>query len=107
MLEYKSTSLAAAVCSLLVVTTFTLPSVSSIISHFREKGKQIPNTYSDKDGVATEETIATFSTKVPKTLLIISTLLGLGTSLALAILDLFHHGGLELEDWLNVAQWVS
>ncbi|ESZ94394.1 putative ABC bile acid transporter [Sclerotinia borealis F-4128] len=105
MLDYNSGSLAAAICCLLVVTVLTFPSVFSILSHFREKGKQDPNNYKDKDGVSTEETIAAFSTKVPKTLLVLSTLLGLGTSLALAILDIFHHDGLKLEDWINVALW--
>ncbi|KAF7956233.1 hypothetical protein EAE96_005153 [Botrytis aclada] len=105
MLDYNSGSLAAAICALLLVITLTFPSVFSITSHFREKGKQNPNTYTDKDGVATEETIAAFSTKIPKTLLIISTLLGFATSIVLAVLDLFHYDGLKLEDWLNVALW--
>lgn len=107
MLDYNSGSLAAAIFCLVVAIALTFPSIYSIISHFREKGKQNANTYTDKDGVATEETIAAFSTKVPKTLLIISTFFGLGTSLTLAILDLFHDNGLQLEDWINVAIWVS
>lgn len=107
MLDYNSGSLAAATCTLLLVITLTFPSVFSLTSHFREKGKQIPNTYTDKDGVATEETIAAFSTKIPKTLLMISTLLGFATSITLAVLDLFRYDGLKLEDWLNVALWAS
>ncbi|KAB8298622.1 hypothetical protein EYC80_000801 [Monilinia laxa] len=105
MLDYNSNSLAAAIACLLVLSILTLPSVSSIISHFREKEKQNLDNYTDKDGIATEETIAAFSTKLPKSLLIISTLLGFGTSLALAILDLFHYDRLKLEDWFNVVSW--
>ncbi|RAL62078.1 hypothetical protein DID88_002564 [Monilinia fructigena] len=85
MLDINSSSLATAIACLLVVIVLTLPSVSSIISHFREKDKQNLNNYTDKDGSATEETIAAFSTKLPKSLLIISTLL--------------------LEDCFNVVLW--
>ncbi|CAD6448965.1 fa14f840-ff15-4b9d-8691-809f6f71babf [Sclerotinia trifoliorum] len=105
MLDFNSGSLAAAICCLLVAIVLTFPSVLSVISHFQGKGKQNPSIYIDKDGVATEETIAAFTTKVPKALLIVSTLFGFVTSLTLAIVDLFHHDGLNLEDWINVALW--
>ncbi|KAM3068375.1 hypothetical protein ACMFMG_009513 [Clarireedia jacksonii] len=105
MLEYDSGSLAAAFCSSVVVVGFTFPSAISTLSHFRAK-EQKWTSYSDKDGVATEETIAAFSTKIPKTILIISTILGLGTSIALAILALFHPDGMMVENWINVGQWA-
>jgi hypothetical protein len=105
MLEFDSASLAAAACSSVVVVGFTLPSAISTVSYFRGK-EQKWTSYSDKDGVATEETIATFSTKLPKTILMISTILGLGTSIALAILALFHPDGMMTENWINVGQWV-
>ncbi|KAI9642616.1 hypothetical protein NHQ30_009421 [Ciborinia camelliae] len=105
MPDFNSGSLAAAICSLLVVSILTLPSGFSVVSHFRGKGKQDLDHYRDKDGVATKETIAEFSTKVPKILLIISALLAFGSSLTLAILNLFRYDGLNLEDWINVALW--
>lgn len=105
MLGYDSGSLAAAICSSVVVVAFTVPSAISTVSHLRGK-EQKWTTYSDKDGVATEETIAAFSTKVPKTILMISTILGFGTSIALAILAFLHPDGMMVENWINVGQWV-
>jgi hypothetical protein len=103
MLENDSRSLLAGVGGVLVFL-LTLPSLASVASHLRES-KPKSNIYEDKDGIATEKSVAEYSTKIPKIFLSIFAILGLGTSIVLAVLETL--GGVDVEEsWLNVAQWV-
>ena len=105
MLENDSRSLVAGGAGLSLVFLLTLPSVLGAASHLRES-KPKPNTYEDEDGVATEKSIAEYSAKAPKLFLSICAILGLGTSIALVVLETLE--GIDVvESWLNVAQWVS
>ena len=104
MLENDSRSLVAGVAGLACVFLLTIPSISGGASHLRESKPQ-PNIYEDKDGVATEKSVAEYSTKIPKIFLSIFVFLGLGTSIALAVLETL--AGIDVvESWLNVGQWV-
>lgn len=107
MLEKDSRSLAVGGAGVVVISLLTLPSLFSTLSHFRSS-KSKPTTYEDKDGVATDVSIANYSARLPKALLAIFTILGFLSAIALAILStLDSHKSMFLENWLNVAQWVS
>lgn len=106
--EFHTRAFAAGVSGLCVITILTVPSLIGIVSHFRES-KSKSTVYEDKDGVATEESMAEYSTVIPKFLLSIFTTLGLLTAVALGVLATVNTevDPMFLENWINVAQWVS
>jgi hypothetical protein len=106
MLEDDSRSLVAGITSLALVLLLTLPSIFYVVSHLRDS-KPKPDIYEDQDGVSTEKSMAEYSAKLPKFLLGIFAIAGLGTSICLAILDTLRDDSMFLENWLNVSQWVS
>lgn len=107
MLETDSRSLAAGIAFLVLVLLLTFPSLIGIASHFRDP-KPKSTTYEDKDGVATEKSVAAYSTRIPKISLGIFTVSGLSLSIALALIGIVGaDDGMFVENWLNVAQWVS
>lgn len=105
--ELHSRSFAVGLAGLVLVFLLTLPSLIGIVAHFREP-KTKSTIYEDEDGVATEESMAGYSTLVPKLLLSILTALGLLTAIALGILATVNvdEDPMCVENWLNVAQWV-
>ena len=104
MLEYDSKSLASAAVSLLLIALLT---IVGVVSHFREP-KSKPALYEDKDGVASEESMAAYRAKYPKILLSIFTVLGFATAVCLAVLGTLDHrlDPMPLENWLTAGQWV-
>jgi hypothetical protein len=107
MFERDSRSLAAGSAGVVLISLLTLPSLFGIVSHFRSSRPK-PTTYEDKDGVATDKSIANYSAKIPKVLLTSFNVLGFLTAVALAILGtLDSRMAMFLENWLNVAQWVG
>ena len=107
MLENDSRSLASGVAGLALVLLLTFPSSIGIGSHFRES-KQKSTVYEDKDGVASEESMAEYTAKIPKILLSIFSILGLFTAIALAVLGTLNQDAnrMFVENWLNVGEWV-
>lgn len=107
MLEYDSRSLAAGTAGLALVLLLTLPSLFAITSHFRET-KSKPEIYEDKDGVASEESMAAYSAKASKILLSIFTFAGFLTATSLAVLGTLNRNDdpMFIQNWLNLAQWV-
>jgi hypothetical protein len=107
MLEYDSRSLAAGAGGLALILLLTLPSVSAVASHFRETKSKF-QVYEDKDGIASEESMAAYSAKTPKILLTIFAVFGLLTATSLAVLGTLNrdHDFTFIQNWLNVAQWV-
>lgn len=105
--EFHSRAFAAGLVGLCLNVFFTFPSLIGIATHFREK-KSKSAVYEDKDGVATDESMAEYSTLVPKFLLSIFTTLGLLTAVALGVLATVNgeEDPMFLENWINVAQWV-
>jgi hypothetical protein len=86
-----------AICAIFIL-------VSSIV---QTKKNGAARVYEDRDGVATPESIVEFSTKLPKILVGLLSLLGLGVSSSIAVLDtLGSKDGFFMEDWLNAASWV-
>jgi hypothetical protein len=107
MLETDSRSLALGLAGLVLVFLLTLPTSIGIASHFRE-AKQKSAGYKDQDGVASEESMAEYSAKIPKILLSIFTVFGLFTAIALAVLGTLNQEAdrMFVENWLNVGEWV-
>jgi hypothetical protein len=107
MLESDSRSLVAGVAGFGLILLLTLPSLHGIVSHLRAP-KSRPELYADKDGIATKESMARYSAKIPKILLSIFTISGLCMSVALAALGtLDQETFMFKENWINAAGWVS
>ncbi|KAK6580866.1 hypothetical protein PZA11_006354 [Diplocarpon coronariae] len=105
MFEPVSTSLAGGISSLAVVGLLTSPTVFAITSHLRSPRPASINVYEDSDGIATEKSVADFSTKIPKILLAGFVIGGLGTAVALAVLAVVSGAEGFIENWLVVADW--
>ncbi|RDL31200.1 uncharacterized protein BP5553_09989 [Venustampulla echinocandica] len=107
MLEDGSRLTAAGVTGLVLVLLLTFPSFTSISIHIREsKSNPKPKIYEDEDGVATEQSMAKYSAKIPKIFHVFFTISGLSAAVALAILATINSPrGMFADDWLNVAQW--
>jgi hypothetical protein len=106
MLESDSRAVVSSGAGVVLILLLTLPSLFGVLSHFRSSKPQ-SSTYEDEDGVATEKSIADYSARVPKVLLVTFNTFGLLTSIAGAVLGtLDDHRVLFLENWLNTAQWV-
>ena len=104
MLENISRSLVAGVAGLALVFLLTLPSLAGVASHLRDPKPQ-SKIYEDEDGVATQKSVAEYSAKLPKIFLSVFAVLGLGTSIALAVLETV--AGVDvIEGWVNVGKWV-
>ncbi|TVY89179.1 ATP-dependent bile acid permease, partial [Lachnellula willkommii] len=105
MFHHQSESLVSGVVGTALIFLLTSPSVFAIISHLRAP-KANAEIYKDKDGAATPESMAKYSAKIPKILLVVLVVLGFLTSTALAVLaTLGHRSPTVVEDWLNAAQW--
>lgn len=67
------------------------------------------DTYEDRDGKATPESVTAYSAKLPKTLIVLFAALVCGTGTATAVLSTLHIGqdGLFLENWLSAGASVS
>ncbi|KAH6672198.1 putative ABC bile acid transporter [Halenospora varia] len=84
----------------------SLPTIFSITTLTRRR-KVKNGLYEDNDGVATEESMAQYSAKIPIVLLFTCAILGAFTSIALSVLATVHSNeSLPSEDWLNSGQWV-
>jgi len=109
MIGVLKDSTAAGGAALIVVVLLTIPAIIDHVARFRQKKDKKTSLYEDADGVATEESMAKYSTVVPKILLAILATLGLLTAIALAVLATVHNDELlaKVENWLNVATWVG
>lgn len=105
--DQKARAFSANVAVLVLISLLAVPSVLAIQSHFRHK-KSKPRLYEDKDGVATEESMAAYSATTPKIVLNIFTIAGFAIATSLAVLTTINknENGLFIHNWLNFAQWV-
>lgn len=91
-----------------LVALFTIPAVTKLVLQLRSRDAKPSEIYEDKDGKSTPEAVKAFSAKVPKAFILLLSLVGLGLSIALAVLStLDPEKDLYLENWLSVAAWVS
>lgn len=107
MLELHTKAFSAGVAGLCIVVLFTFPSLIEIVSHFREP-KSKSRIYEDKDGVATEKSMAEYSVTIPKFILAILITLGLLTAVALGVLATVkpEADSMFVENWINASYWV-
>ncbi len=104
-----SISLACGIAGLVLVLISTFSSLYLVASTaFKSKQPNSEKIYQDEDGVATEESIAKYSTTRTKIVICVLSLLGLGISIALAVLGTLNlsNDGFLIQDWLNAASWV-
>ncbi|KAI2468687.1 putative ATP-binding cassette transporter protein [Annulohypoxylon bovei var. microspora] len=93
------------------VTALSLPAALNL-GRLRSRGSKFAaGVYGDKDGKSTPDAVQAFSNKTPKAAIIIFSLIGLGISIALAVIStLGTQGGVEgslfLENWLAVPIWA-
>lgn len=85
----------------------SFPAVTNIVLQQRTREAK-PEIYEDADGKATPESVKAYSAKLPKIFLILLSVVGLGLSIAVAVVStLGETTGLLLENWLAVGTWVS
>ena len=93
---------------LAVVGAATLPGISAIVVQNRNRTPK-DNFYEDIDGKSTPEAVAAFSQKIPKTAILLLSVVGFGLSVAISVLSTLNSGphGLFVVNWLSTATWVS
>lgn len=100
-------SLATSAAGTGLIGLVSLPAVINLAIQLRNRELK-QETYEDADGKSTPEAVKAFSSKVPKAFVILSSVVGLGLSIAIAVLStLGETNGLFLENWLTVGAWVS
>ena len=96
-------------CAALAITA--LSTIAALTSVFRElrSGKPKDRFYEDDDGCATPKSLAEFSPKGIKAIILLFSAFGAGTSAASLVLSSLHSGDDELilENALRTAAWVS
>lgn len=99
--------LPVAAAGLGLVALAASPAIEAITRQLRNRTPK-DNFYSDVDGTSTPEAIASFSTKLPKSIILALSTLGSGTSIATSILcTLGNHSQDSLvENWLTTASWA-
>lgn len=108
-LAFSPISLACGITGLSIILLSTVSSVYVLASTgLKTKVRNVSQLYRDEDGVATEDSMAEYSTKIPTILICILSILGLGDAIALAVLSTLGltNDNYFIENWLNVASWV-
>lgn len=103
-------SLAIAGAGAALVVIITIASISTAAVGLLGKQKQYGMTevYSDEDGTSTKEATEKFSTTIPKAILGIFSVAGLGVTTALAVLATTDHDdGFLIENYVVLAALVS
>ncbi|KAF3057299.1 ATP-dependent bile acid permease [Daldinia childiae] len=106
----KTVVLVTSAVGLGVVAILSVPAALNL-GRLRSRGsKCATEIYEDKDGKSTPEAVKAFSTKVPKAMMLIFSLIGLGLSIALAVISTLSTQGVEsglfLANWLAVIIWA-
>lgn len=99
--------LPASATGLGLVALLSIPALRTFVLQTR-KGAARDNFYQDRDGKSTPEAIASFSNRRHKIALLLSSVIGLATSVALSVvvtLDQTQHK-FCMETWLNTASWI-
>ncbi|GAW11813.1 hypothetical protein ANO14919_011650 [Xylariales sp. No.14919] len=101
--------LASAGLGLGIVAVFSVPAVVHLYQQIRNRTPKTDG-YEDKDGQSSDAAIKAFSTKLPKTSILILSIIGLCISIAIAVLSTLsprgRGDGLFLENWLAVPGWA-
>lgn len=103
----KVTLLASSATGLGAVALLSVPAVLGLAAQLSSRESRPDEVYEDKDGKSTPEAVKAYSAKIPKAFVLLFSLVGLGLSIALAVLStLGETNGIFLENWLSVATWV-
>ncbi|KAI1375361.1 P-loop containing nucleoside triphosphate hydrolase protein [Hypoxylon crocopeplum] len=108
----KTAVLVTSAVGLGIVTILSVPAALKLgrLRSPRAKAKLTAEVYEDEDGKSTPEAVKVFSTKAPKAVLLFFSVIGLGLSIALAVISTLDTrglgGGLFLENWLAVVIWA-
>ncbi|KAI1259517.1 P-loop containing nucleoside triphosphate hydrolase protein [Xylariaceae sp. FL1019] len=101
--------LVSAAVGLGATAVLSVPAVSAAARQIRSKDLKSEG-YEDEDGVSSEDAVKEFGTKLPKTLIVMFSVLGLFISISLAVLSTLSPkntgDGLSLENWLVVPAWA-
>ncbi|KAF4974138.1 hypothetical protein FZEAL_8903 [Fusarium zealandicum] len=91
---------------LAVVASATAPALVAIFTQLRNRSPK-DNFYEDADGKSTPESVAAFSNRLPKCLILALSFAGLGTSIAISVLSSLDLASdvLRLENWLIAGAW--
>ncbi|RFU76757.1 abc transporter, transmembrane domain, type 1 [Trichoderma arundinaceum] len=102
--EYGYLVLPLSIAGLAIVGLSSLPAVVALLSQIRNRTPK-DNFYQDIDGTSTPEAIASFSNRWPKVALLLLSLTGFGTSVALSVLSTLRSGkdDLFIPNWLITA----
>jgi hypothetical protein len=82
------------------------PALSSTVKRFTRRQERKQDVYEDEDGSATPESMAAYSAKIPKALVLTSAGVGLAVSTTLLVISSGTHGEPVL-DGLGIGAWVS
>ncbi|KAH8698973.1 putative ABC bile acid transporter [Talaromyces proteolyticus] len=101
-------ALATGAIGLVLVSLLTLPAVIAITSRCRRAKYESQLLYEDKDGIATQESMAAYSATAPKIVTFISMFIGFATASSLAVLTPSDRNQdlAFIALWINVAQWI-
>lgn len=103
----KTVLLASSAAGLGLIGLLSIPAALSLASQLR-RAESKTEVYEDEDGKSTPEAVAAYSAKVSKACILLFAVIGLGLSIALAVLStLGETNGIFLENWLSVGTWVS
>lgn len=106
---HNESMISGAGASLAVITLFTIPAVSGLVRQILRRQPRDDAIYSDADGTASPESVAEFSAKLSKSAVFLSSLLGLGASLAVSLIALVKNDAARsffVENWLTTGAWV-
>ncbi|KAK9788369.1 putative P-loop containing nucleoside triphosphate hydrolase protein [Seiridium cardinale] len=98
--------LASSATGLGLIALSTAPAVISSVAQLRSHESR-SDVYEDEDGKSTPQAVKAYSAKIPKAFILLFSLIGLGLSIALAVLSTVGEtNGLFLENWLGVVAWA-
>ncbi|CVK83318.1 related to multidrug transporter (yeast bile transporter) [Fusarium proliferatum] len=91
---------------LVVVALATTPALATAVAQLRKRTAR-DNFYEDADGKSTPESLAAFSNRLPKVFILALSTVGLGTSIAISVLQsLSQSDSLLLKNWLIAGAWA-
>ncbi|KAI9841606.1 MAG: hypothetical protein M1837_000513 [Sclerophora amabilis] len=112
MLSSQAASVAIGGAGLLLVTATSIPPLRAlsalVTSHRKHNGyAAVRQPYEDSDGIATEESSAAFSDRIPKACIYLASCVGFSVSIASAGWGTLHaERALLIEGWLQVGVWT-
>lgn len=105
-------ALATSAAGLGVIGLLSLPGGVSLATQLRgRQPKSESEVYEDQDGKSTLQAVEAFSNKVPKAFVLLLSIIGLGLSVALAVLTALNAegplNGFLVQNGLGIGAWVS